>query len=201
MYAKIHLRFLFVVGSDMHSFVPLATAIISHPHTHTLFIQCFVLPREQALAAFSVIKPEPAAKAPSQVVSTNNAPATKQAAVSITTQRRQMVPTPPTARVRNSTPPKPKPTSIVLKPASTRRTGISITRVVGGDRNVANSAKPKALAKGDLKNRIRVQSGKLQCEVCQKTKHPQPTYLLDRFQMLSHALAICINIAQECACV
>ena len=131
--------------------------------------------RTQALATFgfgAIKNKPPAAKtqteAPPQKAPAppQKAPAPKQVGAS-TTQQRQIAQEANTAKQKK--PPQVKKKTIVLKPAAARRSGISITRMVGGGRTIGNSAKKalstggnsakKALDKSDLKNRIRVQSG------------------------------------------
>ena len=109
---------------------------------------------EQALASLCF-----GANTQTKTKPSKNAPAQRKIATLTTKQQRHSAPKARTAHVQKTTHTKPQPTVLRLKPAGARRSGISITRVVGGARTVGNSATKQVLAQGDLKNRIRVQSG------------------------------------------
>ena len=113
---------------------------------------------EQALAALvGGMTSKAAPKTQTQKIPSKNAPAQQKIVRTTTKQQRYSQLKARTVQVQKPALRKPQTTVLKLKPAGDRRTGISITRVVGGGRTIGNSA--KVLAQGDLKNRIRVQSG------------------------------------------
>ena len=115
---------------------------------------------EQALAALvGGMTSKAAPKTQTQKIPSKNAPAQQKIVRTTTKQQRYSQLKARTVQVQKPALRKPQTTVLKLKPAGDRRTGISITRVVGGGRTIGNSALKKVTAKGDLKNRIRVQPG------------------------------------------